>query len=52
MFEKWCTFALFLHSDLNTELSSHSTHEEQISAKYPQSCSFANMMQITFETCS
>jgi len=52
MFEKWCTYVLFLHSDLNTELLTHNTHEEQISEKYTQSCSFANMMQITFEICS
>lgn len=52
MFEKFCTFALFLHSDLNTELLTHNTHEEQISQKHPQSCSIANVKQITFETCS
>ena len=52
MFEKWRTYAFFLHSDLNTELLTHNTHEEQISEKYPQSCSFASVMQITFKTCS
>jgi len=40
----FCTFSSFRFE--------HRTHEEQILEKYPQSCSIANMMRITFETCS